>query len=366
MLLTGATGFLGAFLLDALRAQKDTEVVCLVRAADAAEAAARIRESLRRYRLDDILTSVVAVAGDLARPDLGLGPGGFAELAPGLDAVFHNGARVNHLEPYARLRAANVSGTREILRLAATAGGKPVHFVSSCDMAIGTGANPPVLPEERTVDAHSVAPNGYVASKWVAESLVRAGHAAGIPAAVYRPSRISGDTRTGAGSTTDSFWTLIRAMLVLEAAPTDVGTVDLVPVDQVAAAIVHLSKDPDSPGRTFHLTSPCPTPVTEILQRLRRRGYRLAEIPAPQWRSRLAEAGEQAADSGDHGLWTALAHSGVIGHAAPAPVFGQDNARRGLAGSGAGITPVGADLIDRYIDRFIEDGHFPAPAAAAR
>src|SRR5207245_8388674 len=119
-------------------------VHCLVRGAD------RLRGSLHRYGLSDAgLERVVEVPGDLALPSFGLSPEAFRQLAD-VDVVLHNGAWVNHLEPYARLRPANVAGTGEILRLAA-ARATPVHFVSTIDTAIGVDGNPPALDDDRRV-----------------------------------------------------------------------------------------------------------------------------------------------------------------------------------------------------------------------
>jgi len=74
---------------------------------------------------------VVPLPGDLARPDLGLSPGEFRELARSIDIIYHAGAIVNFIYPYEELRAANVTGTREVIRLAGLGRGVPVHYVSS-------------------------------------------------------------------------------------------------------------------------------------------------------------------------------------------------------------------------------------------
>lgn len=313
ILLTGATGFLGAFLLQALLDHTDAEITCLVRATDDAQAADRLRDTLKRYHL----RAVVAVAGDLAEPDLGVGAKRFAELAEDIDVIYHNGARVNHLEPYARLRPANVQGTREILRLATTIRLKPVHYVSTSDFT--------------QLD------NGYVATKWVADRLVQAAGERGVPVTVHRPSRIAGHSTSGVGGTDDSFWNLVRAMLVLGAAPA-VGerTVDLVPVDYVALAITQA----DSVGKIFHLTSPRPVRVATVLDVLRRRGHTLVELPADEWSRRLAE-------HDDPRLSLVTAH---LGPDEPGPVHDQADA-----------PVVDAETIGRYVDHFVHCGFFPTP-----
>ncbi|MCG8914475.1 amino acid adenylation domain-containing protein [Actinokineospora sp. PR83] len=365
VLLTGATGFLGAFLLRELLGRTGARVHCLVRADDEQAAINRVRRALNRHGLGEHdLDRVVAVPGDLARPALGLTPETFLRLAAEVDVVLHNGARVNHLEPYARLRAANVRGTAEVLRLACAHRSVPVHFVSTCDTAVAVDGNPPVLGEDRRVPAESLSANGYVGSKWVAEGMVLAAGERGLPVCVHRPSRIGGHSATGAGSTDDAFWTLVRAMLVLGAAPDadePPGFVDIVPVDWVAAVVVRVLLVGRT-GRTHHLTSPRPLAVATVLARLRARGHRLEPLPAAAWAARLAEAADAAADRGDHTLAVAATHTRGPAGAAGSVVFGRDNAL--AVSTGADLPPAEVDdtVLDAYLDHFTEVGFFPDPA----
>jgi len=349
VLLTGATGFLGAFLLRELLDRTSARVHCLVRGQDAP---ARLRTSLRRFGLsDDGLHRVVAVAGDLAQPSFGLSEDGFRRLATEVDVVLHNGARVNHLDPYRRLRAANVTGTAEVLRLATTHRLKAVHFVSTCDTAVATDGNPPTVRETRRARPESLLPNGYVASKWVAEGLVLLAGERGVPVAVHRPSRIGGHSGTGAASTDDALWNLVRGMLVIGAAPDRAGHADVVPADRVAAAVVHLLVHGGT-GATYHLTSPRPLAVDDVVDRLRDRGYRLTRLPSTEWRDLLTDT----ADAGDHRLAVAVAHAPALGGAEPV-VFGRD----ALTDAGLDVPAVDGPMLDRYLDHFIATGFFPVP-----
>jgi nonribosomal peptide synthetase MxcG len=369
ILLTGATGFVGAFLLRELLDRTDAEVWCLVRASGEDAARQRLRAALDRYRLwrDELAHRIVAVPGDLATPMLGLDPGHYAALAEQIDAIHHNGARVNHLDGYQRLRAANVSGTSEILRLATTGRLIPVHYVSTCDVAVGAAGNPPLIPENRRVGAEEVLPNGYVASKWVAEGLVRAAGERGLPVAIYRPSRVCGHTDSGAGGTDDAFWQLVRAMVTLGAAPDqtrDPSILDLVPVDHVTGAIAALSRQPGSAGTTYHLTSPRPTPVSAVLDQLRSLGYRLETVPSEQWDRRLHERAERAAAAEDYALSLIAAHP--IRHLGPAPDhrFDRLNTELALAGSAVTGPEIDEDCLTRYIDYFVTVGFLPPPDRA--
>ncbi|MFL7793814.1 MAG: condensation domain-containing protein, partial [Anaerolineae bacterium] len=131
--LTGATGFLGAFLLHEILEQTQADVRCLVRAADEHEAMQRIEDNLGAYMLQrpDLRARVVPVIGDLSEPLLGLSARDFERLAGEIDAIYHGAALVNFVFPYSRLKPTNVLGTQEVLRLAVRAGSVPVHYGSS-------------------------------------------------------------------------------------------------------------------------------------------------------------------------------------------------------------------------------------------
>ena len=154
--LTGATGFLGAFLLDALLSRTEAEIHCLVRPRKGVDAdpAAPIRANLQRYGLwqPGREERIVPVVGDLSKSLLGMAEEDFHALARSLDLVIHNGAAVNLIYPYAGLKPANVNGTREVLRLACLYKTKPVHYVST------NGIFPPGTPLcEEDVDLDALA-----------------------------------------------------------------------------------------------------------------------------------------------------------------------------------------------------------------
>ena len=169
----------GGELLD----RTDAHVWCLIRAGSDQHAAARLREAMRRYLIWDDRSAgrVTPVVGDLTAPGLGLTPARWAELAERIDAVQHAGAQVGHAAPYSALRAANVCGTQEIVRLACERRGKPLSFISTAAVPgdpADRAATPP--PPGRPG-------SGYVTGKWVAERLVRQAGDRGLPVLIHRP-----------------------------------------------------------------------------------------------------------------------------------------------------------------------------------
>ena len=361
VLLTGATGFLGAHLLRELLDRTDSRIRCLVRSDDAAAALERVVDGLRFYRLphDDVRDRIRVHVGDLDRPRLGLAPDDFAELARSVAAIYHNGAHVNHLAPYEDLRAANVGGTREVLRLATTTRLKPVHFVSTLNAVMGVDHSGIVLETGR-VEATAVVRHGYIATKWVAEQLVVQAGERGVPVAVYRPGLIAGSTETGVIPAADSMWTMIRAAVLLGVAP-DVGdaVVSLAPVDYVAAAIVAIATSGVATGGRFHLVNTEPTRVDSILDRLVRVGYPIDVVDIGEARRSLADRVGTSSDL----MRAAL----LLGDLDDSPdtsigdiVLDDANTRSALAGTDVRSPRVDDQLVDLYLRRFREAGLLPA------
>jgi thioester reductase-like protein len=131
--LTGATGLLGAHLLDELMKRTRADVCCLVRAADEAIAWRRLVDHLKEYGVwrEELASRVRVVAGDVSLPLMGMTRERFSELGRKIGAIYHSAGRLNMALSYEQLKAVNVNGTREVLRLACTEYTRPVHFVSS-------------------------------------------------------------------------------------------------------------------------------------------------------------------------------------------------------------------------------------------
>jgi hypothetical protein len=115
LLLTGATGFLGAFLLAELLEKTRAELYCLVRCSDQEQGRQRILAKIESYlpgRRHDI-SRIIPVPGDLSSPRLGLPPEQFQKLAGEIDAIYHSAAMVNWVSSYEQLKPANVNGIRK-------------------------------------------------------------------------------------------------------------------------------------------------------------------------------------------------------------------------------------------------------------
>ncbi|WP_437618233.1 thioester reductase domain-containing protein [Sorangium sp. So ce1151] len=362
--LTGATGFLGAFVLDELLRTSKADVYCLVREDENARAAERLRAHLDRLGLAASCESrIVPVAGDLTLPLLGLPRPRFDALAEELDVIYHVGGQVNFFLPYAALRAANVQGTQEILRLAGSGRTKPVHYTSS--MAVFFGRAHLEAGRVSELDTPVLDPgvkSGYTRSKWIAEQLVAAARERGLPAAIYRTTRITGHSRTGVTSNwSDLLNRLLKGCILLGSAPSLTIDVSMVPVDYVSRAMVCLSRQPRSLGRAFHLFHPRPIPWRALVQMVRASGYPLAEIEHDEWLLRLKRAAATGHPERESlaQLWMLLSSPNSL--LVKKPQYDAPHSREGLEGTDIVCPRIDEPLVGAYVSFFQRSGYIPLP-----
>jgi amino acid adenylation domain-containing protein/thioester reductase-like protein len=373
ILLTGSTGFFGAYLLRELLNATSARVWCLVRAHDVPHALRRITDAAARYGLAGVPGDrVVPLPGDLAAPRLGLSHGQFRELARSADVIYHAGAIVNFIYPYEELRAANVTGTREVIRLAGLCRGIPVHYVSTTAVLAGLGVAGMREVTEDTPLAHADRLRvGYVESKYVAEEVLRNAGRGGLPVAIYRPLDIVGGRHTGAWNTAAEMCALIRFITDTGLAPDIDLPLDFVPADVCAAAIRHISSLAAATGRTYHLASPRYALLGSLVSRIRAHGYPVSELPFGAWVSELLRYSAQHPShpmtpfvplfvdrDQESGLTLAAMYLEHI-----FPHYTRSNTEQALEGSGIAFPPVDSQLLDRNLGRLIATGYLMPPPA---
>jgi amino acid adenylation domain-containing protein/thioester reductase-like protein len=298
--LTGATGFLGAFLLQELLQQTPMVIYCLVRATSTAQGFEKVRHNLDSYGLwrNDFSSRIYPVCGDLTKPLLGIQASQWQQLAQDIDVIYHNGALVNFTYPYSTLKPANVLGTQEVLRLACTTKNKPVHYISTVsvfednlDLSLNT-----VMEEDFPEDGATLV-GGYAQSKWVAEKLVREASCRGLPASIYRPSIITGDSRSGVWNTGDYLSKVIGSCLLLGKVPMQEALFNAVPVDYASRALIFLSGQSQGIGKTYHLTNPSPLSSNQLFAWACAADLALERVDFNDW---LKELRNLVGNSSDH------------------------------------------------------------------
>jgi nucleoside-diphosphate-sugar epimerase len=280
ILLTGATGFLGRYLLRDFLASGRT-VAVLARATFSATAEERVCAIMARW--SDILPAKVpsplVLTGDLCIPGLGLSDADRHWLACHCQCVVHAAADVSlRPAPGSDPWTTNVMGTQHILDLCGTLGIAELHHVSTvfvCGDRRG-------LIREDELDCGQRFHNDYEKSKCAAERRVWA--ARRLRTTIYRPSVIVGDSRTGYTSSYHGFYRFLELAARLAGHPSSTSEHEgsesrrlplrlpftgeeprnLVPVDWVARAVVQIVNQPRWHGRTYHLVARTPVPVRRI------------------------------------------------------------------------------------------------------
>ena len=256
VLLTGGTGFIGPFLVKSLLEQTHAKIHVLVRATDERQGRQRLRaamESMGPCPVDLMRmfeARVVPVCGDLGQKGLALTPKAWDFLANEIDTVFHNGATVNYLLNYDRMRDANVLGTNEVLRLAFEGRPKSLNYVSTT--FIFGWAVKKVLYETDFNENMELLDFGYSQSKWVSEQVVMDARRHGLTARIFRPALVS-PSITGGGNNFDIAVRLVAFMVNHGIGVDALNQVSFVPADITANNIVAISTTPGTENRDYHV-----------------------------------------------------------------------------------------------------------------
>lgn len=353
--LTGATGFLGGFLLHELLQQTQADIYCLVRSASVEEGKKRLQRTLESYSLWNgaVSSRIIPVVGDLSRPFLGLSESQFLRLAGQVDVVYHSGASVNLILPYEALKAPNVVGTHEVLRLACRIKVKPVHYVSTVSVFLNGFRSPRMaIREKDSIDDIGVPSGGYAQSKWVGEKLALTAASRGVPACIYRPGWVSGHSKTGVWNTDDLVFRAVTASLLAGKVPDLDLMVTVAPVDYVSQAIVHLSRQGGSVGKVFHLVNPDPVYFGEVIDWVQSSGYPLERLSYDKWRAELYDLARRLPRGALDAL-LALVAEWLPKNPIRIPEFDCRNTLDGLAGTSIHCPPFMSELLEAYFPYFL-------------
>ena len=276
LLLTGATGLVGRYLLKQLL-ERGERVAVLARPAKLQSPRDRVDVIMSRWEklTDRSLPRPVVIEADLSESGLGLDSHSRDWIAKNCDSVFHNAASMSFREdaqgePF----RTNVDGMKHLLELCRDSDIRQFHHVSTCYICgLRTGRI-----FETDVDQGQELGNVYEESKLAAEKLVRnADFLESVT--IYRPASVVGDSQTGYCTTLHGFYhplqlayTVAKYLSPEQMTERFLGRLgldgnerkNLVPVDWLSQAIVELYRRPEHHGQTYHLASPEPVTVQLI------------------------------------------------------------------------------------------------------
>jgi long-chain acyl-CoA synthetase len=258
ILLTGATGFLGAQVARRILRDTDHAIVALVRARDAEEAKQRLERAW-----DDWPEAVKAIGGrveplpgDVTLPGLGLASESWTALSHRVTHIVHSAAALRFDGALDEMRRSNVQGVAHLLEFAH--GVNRHHGLARfahVSTAYVAGGRTGEVAESDLTNQFGFS-NTYEQTKYEGELLVR-GAMAAFPVSIFRPGMVVGDSATGEIRSFNTIYVPLRLYLsgrlrIIPSTP-DLRA-NMVPVDYVADAVARLAFDPRAAGQTFHLT----------------------------------------------------------------------------------------------------------------
>jgi nonribosomal peptide synthetase DhbF len=360
VLVTGATGFLGARLTKALLERApDRAVTCLVRAPSDDAARARLARALA-MPLDE-LARIRVVRGDVAQPRLGLALEEWRRLAEHAAEIFHMAAAVDMVRPFRELRAPNLHGTVEMVRLSREGRPKRLHLASTLSVFVATDRHEGLLREDDDLAATRTVFGGYAQTKWAAEVAVRAAcplvpGPAQPGATIHRLGLLTSDAHPFAPPRGCQLSMFVRGLAELGAVPDvdlDALAVDVTPVGYAARAFVELALG--GHGGTFHVANPRSLSLRRIVDAVERHTRRrLARVPLDE----LARASAASSDAAT--VLVSLARRSGAGHGRATDLFlatraDFDTSRTNAVLTRAGLVcPPPEEILEAHVRHLLE------------
>ena len=341
---TGASGFIGRFLVERLLDTREGEIHVLVREASRT----RMETLIDRWGAQD---RVRIVTGDLTEPQLGVGDEWRARHEGDVEHFFHLAAIYDMTIGDERNEIVNVGGTRNAVALANALNVAHFHHVSS----VAVAGDFKGLFREDMFDEGQGLPSAYHRTKFESEKVAR--QELKVPWRVYRPAIVVGHSQTGEMDKVDGPYYFFKALQKARhalpewfpLAGPELGRTNIVPVDYVAAALDRIAHQPGLDGQAFHLAAPRMERSGDVLNAFARAAH------APRLAMRVDKRLTDALPKGVFSMLmklpalqdvrrTLLADLGipdeVIGHVGFRAQFDTRDTERALAGSGIEVPPL--------------------------
>jgi pyochelin synthetase len=290
VLLTGATGFLGTYILQKLLQNTDYHIFCLIRCSNSSHGLERLRQAAQEKGLTVPIdrARLTIVPGELSEPKFGLSEALYKTLANEVDTIVHNASIINLMDPLSALYPTNVGGANRVLELASTTKIKPIHYVSTIGVhhALPDNIEQPVVEQTSVVEWRNVELT-YEQSKIMAETLFGHAREKGVPVNILRPGTITWDTTASPYINDDAFLKFYKACLKIRAYPESALAVNIVPVDYVAECIAAIVQTKTGASDNFHLVSETSTQVEEVYGWCNELGCIINPLSFENWTEKL-------------------------------------------------------------------------------
>lgn len=283
--LTGATGFIGVFVLKKLLEKTDKTIYCLVRAQNTAQGLKRIYNRMEQCGLQNNFDAkrIVAVPGNIEQEFLGIEKEQYEFLTQRIGIVIHSAAKVDFFYTYEMLKQANVNAVVEILKFAAKGVKKEISYLSS--VAIMEDSAYPGLADE-TTDISQYPPTqfGYNQTKWVGDMIFQRAKENGFSVQVIRTGTACGDTKNGYWQQDDFIRNILQLCVELGYYSDFIMGVHLMPVDRMADVITEIALGhTGKSNQNYHVYGADRVQILELLEWVKESGVDLKKCELPEW-----------------------------------------------------------------------------------
>ncbi|XP_048589183.1 glycine betaine reductase ATRR isoform X2 [Nematostella vectensis] len=384
VLLTGATGFLGVFLLRDLLRHTKVHIFCVVRELPEMTCKSRLRNVLQQYKILPLLQNghqmteeeryldygfehrVIAIKGDVSLMNLGMSEEDYTFLSSEIDFIIHAAASVNMVYPYQALRGPNVSGTQNALLFACNSKIKPMYYIST-DAVFPHGMSD-CAEDADMLQFASKLTDGYAQSKWVAEQLVMRARERGLPVTIYRLGNLAGDRKTARWNPMDFTLLMLKGCAETLNAPDVDWQVEMTPVDFVSETIVKMTQEMTlTVGKVFHLINPRPLESRWLFEWMTVHGYPLTLVPFAEWKKSVEDL-SKADTSPSHSMLVRLLDTWIrdASFFSKLSTYSQNNFEEIMKHFQVSYPLVTSELLMSYIKSLVNQAVLPPPKRSIR
>jgi len=358
VLLTGAAGFLGIYLLRELILQTDAKIYCIIRKGQFDSPAKRLMENIHHYGLEEDITlanrRIVIITGDISLDQFGIPSENYENLAEKIDAIIHCGAQVNTMASYVTVRNSNVQGTLEVIKFATHKISKAIHYVSTLSAAYKKDAYGNFTEEFPDADLGNLV-GGYAISKWVSERLLTQIKNRGLPISIYRSGYILGQSDTGITNFNDALLLLIKGCIQLGYAPDWKETISILPVDFVSKSMIAIAFLHPENSQVYHLDHPNGILWNDLIAWLNNYGFPIKHCSHTEWRLMLMQI------TPENALYHFLPYYLSLENEPVTPGTNIEHTKHLLREIGLEFPTIDDHLLRLYMNYLCETGFFPTP-----
>ena len=374
ILLTGATGVLGAHLLRELLRQTKSHIYCLVREDTRKPSKERLLNYLKIYDTQGELEQefhkrATVLEGDISKVDLHWDKKLYDELTKKIDATIHAAASTNLFSDFKSIEAINVGGTKNIVNFCLKTKQRYICFVSSYSIM----GDKTFEKDFHFKETHFDVEQGfegfpYQETKYIAEKFIRESTEEGLLWNVVRPGQIYGDSETGAYPLSKNivgafFYDIFKTMVLAQIIPVSEWKFDVTPVNYVSQATIELGLKRPSIYETYHLTNPHIQFIYDSIKIFKELGYPMEDIDVGDFINRIKNdklfVNGRPLKSITTRIFKLWAKGGFFNFKDSASVDSEYTVNI-LKKAEIHCARIDADLMGTYVEAGIREGFFPA------